>query len=657
MHLRPLRSFALLCCHALAALSPLAAQPEVMQWGNVRGLRVEGHLHRFDTRFELIRPDGSLAGRTAHYANASRYTREGAVQRTVVQLGGREVRQAVQLVGARGVRIDVEVARGSGATAEPGAIWFTLEVPGEELGEATVRWIGAPGEPFSARARLGRETPLSVRGEGIELVGRDRRLTLRVNRAVTLALPTEASPAGGVRVRVELATERPAVGQTVSYGFVVETDGVPDRRPVALTVDPGRPGRPFDGIGGNFRLQFPETDPAIIDYKLANLRVAWSRIAFWWRDWDMEESGDPLAAARAGKVTDRQRRQMEMARRLARSDIPVMVSVWDPPPWAVASGPRRPGTYSDAISPAKWPRMAESIGAYLQYLKEQYGVEAAMFSFNEPDLGLQPTAEEHIGMIKELGRAFAARGLGTKLLLADTSNGTRKSLRYAELAVHDLDARRYVAAVGFHTWGGTSDEELAGWDTVARDLGLPLMVTEGGPDAEAHRHPDLFYEPAYQFDEIELYARIAARIQPASILHWQLTADYTLLEGGGAYGRKGPLTPTPRFWAFRQLGSTPRGAFALPAAADHTGVTIAAFGHLARSEYAVHVFNRGAARSATLTGLPTHVASLTAVVTDRARGMESLGPVAVEAGRATLELPGESLVSLFTLPPGPPLRP
>jgi hypothetical protein len=624
----------------LATPLPTLAQPEMMQWGSLRGIRLDGHLHNFETRLESVREDGSVAHRTAHYANPSRFNRQGEAQVVTVQFGEAEIEQRVQPLEAGAAQLETHVRS---APTDGSALHLTLELPAADFGAAKLEWLGATaGGPAAVTDRQGRPCALIVQARGVRVRGANRSVEVSGEQVGPILLVSEPAPgSGGIRLRFPLEA---------SQRFTLKTEGEIDRTPVAVGIDASRPGRRFDGIGGNFRLQFPDSDPAIIDYNLEHLRVEWSRIALWWRDWHSDAATRPLEAARAGQVTDRQHAQMLMAQRLAQRDIPVMVAVWDPPAWALAHTPRRPGTFSDAVSPAQWEPMAASIADYLLYLKESYGVEAALFSFNEPDLGLVPTPEEHLGLNKALGRAFAARGLATRLLLADTSNATPKSLRYAQLAQSDPEVRGYLGGVGFHTWGGTEDENLVAWSTVARDLSLPLFVSEGGPDAEAHRHPDLFLERAYQFDEVELYLRVASLAQPTSILHWQLTADYTLLRGGGAYGHAGPLVPTLRFWAFRQLGSTPRGAFALPVRTNHPAVTAAAFHEIAKDQWAVHLLNRGAARPATISGLPRQLQEMRVIVTDGERGMVDVSTVTVVDGQATLNLAASSFTTLLADP-------
>ena len=76
--------------------------------------------------------------------------------------------------------------------------------------------------------------------------------------------------------------------------------------------------------------------------------------------------------------------------------------------------------------------------------------------------------------------------------------------------------------------------------------------------------PQIFLEQSFALYEINLYIRILAIAQPKSILQWQMTADYSLLAGGGIFGDNGPLRPTQRFWNLKQLASTPPRSFALP---------------------------------------------------------------------------------------------
>jgi hypothetical protein len=356
---------------------------------------------------------------------------------------------------------------------------------------------------------------------------------------------------------------------------------------------------------------------------------------------------DPLAEARAGRIAPDVQQAMEMARRLALKGMPVIVSDWSPPAWALVGGAEG-NLRGGFLDPAKMDQIKQSLASYLVFLKEKYGVEAAAFSFNESDIGIdvRQTSREHADLIKTLGPYFASRGLATKLLLGDIGNAY--PISFIKDGMDDPEVGKYVYAISFHSWRGCTDENLAAWGAAARALNVPLLVAEGGTDSNAHQYPQIFVEQSFALREIELYERILAIAQPKSILHWQLTADYSLLAGGGVYGDSGPLRPTQRFWNLKQLASTPPNVFYLPAKCDRPGLTCTAFGDIASGVYAVHVVNTGAAHPTTLTGLPAEVKQLRMWVTDEQRGMQEGAPIPVANGKAQFMLDAASYTTLVS---------
>jgi len=602
-----------------------------------------------------------------------------------------------------------------------------MDLPAAQFSGATAELID-PAPPAAARVSLApgandQNEYVRATAGGVRFIAPHRRIE------VTFDAPTEVVIRDDRRkndfdlqVFLAVTSGKLAAGQSAKKSFALKVTGEVDKSPVELTLDASHPGQIFDGLGGNFRIQNPGTDPAVIQYNLDNLRVAWGRVEMPWSTWQPNEDVDPLAAARAGNLNPRIAQAMEMAHRLAQKGIPIIVSAWAAPAWAIlgnlggrggfggggapgavggrgaagapaagtpgaacapgganaagaagnsevgggrgavavpgaaggrgalGAAPQQEGPRGNPLNPAKMDHIKESIASYLVFLKEKYGVEAAMFTFNESDLGInvRQTPREHAELIKTLGPYFASRGLATKLALGDTSDAT--PIDFIKPALQDPEAAKYVGAVDFHSWRGCTDDILAQWSAAARQLNVPLIVAEGSTDAASWRYPQIFAEQSFALYEINLYTRILAIAQPKSILQWQFTADYSLLAGGGVFGDNGPLRPTRRFWNLKQLASTPPRSFALPVKCNRPDLTCAAFGDIAGGVYTVHIVNNGAGRPATLTGLPDGVKQLRVWVTDSQRGMQEGERIAVSGGKAEFQLDPMSFTTLIGAP-------
>ncbi|MFI5381647.1 MAG: hypothetical protein ACHRHE_20305 [Tepidisphaerales bacterium] len=241
-----------------------------------------------------------------------------------------------------------------------------------------------------------------------------------------------------------------------------------------------------------------------------------------------------------------------------------------------------------------------------------------------------------------MGAYFASRGLASRLLLGDTANPT--GTNFINVALQDPEAVKYIGAVSFHSWNGGTVEQYTRWSQAARQLNLPLLVAEGGTDPQAYRARAIFLEPWYALDEIRQYVEICRIAEPLSILHWQYTNDFSILAGG----RGQPLRPAQRFWQIKQLGMTAPDSLAVPITCDTPAVVSCAF--VDHGSYVVHIVNNGAARPATLSGIPDNIKELRVYVTDSQRGMKETGRVPVAAGVARLALDSTSFTSVMGSP-------
>ncbi|MDR3700026.1 MAG: hypothetical protein P4L56_10355 [Candidatus Sulfopaludibacter sp.] len=684
-----------------AALGGAAfAQPEVMAWGNLTGFRVDGHLLEMSTSMCVAQPEMAGVSCTGREKQQNSYSRNGKVETVKIQMRApREFRDAlgagwsmnatevVEDTGPASGRIDLEFT--SPEDANIGGAFLGLELPASVFSGGSVQLVepdpATAGQTSLAAGVAEQNEYVRAMAKGARFISRTRQIEVTFAEP-TLVIVRDDRRKGSYNLQVLFAVlmGKTTAGQTAKKSFAFKVTGEIDKNPVEITLDAAHPGRLFDGMGGNFRLQNARTDAQVIDYSLENIRVAWGRVEMPWSIWQPEENSDPLAAARAGNVNPRVAQAMEMARRLAQKGMPVIVSAWQAPAWAVlgatgrggagfaggrgaapgaptpagaapagagrgAMPPQQTGPRGNPLNPEKMGRIKESIAAYLLFLKEKYGVEPAMFTFNESDLGInvRQTPREHDELIKTLGAYFAVKGLATKLALGDTSDAN--PIGFIQPALHDPEAAKYIAAVDFHSWRGCTDEILAQWRDAARELNVPLIVAEGSTDAAAYRYPQIFSEQSFALYEINLYLRILSIAQPESILQWQFTADYSVLAGGGIFGDTGPLRPTRRFWNLKQLASTPPRSFSLPVACDkQPNLTCAAFGDIADGIYTVHIVNNGAARTATLTGFPPTVKQLRLWVTDAERGMKETDHVPVNDGKAQVVLAATSYTTVVS---------
>jgi hypothetical protein len=640
-----------------------------MGWGNITGVRTDGQLVAFEASYRIVDKDLNILSATGKERQfRPEYIRSGQTQTVKTAIEQVRIEQTVEDRG-KGIA-DVSVFICSDTTRKSVAAYLCIDLPAAGYKDAAImvgkeqlrparstgRSDAATSPPPARSDAVTSAPPVSVRkpmpqpaaGTTLSVKGEGNELQLTFSRRIIAFVKEEG---GHTTIYIHLLGDNLKKGQSAKLHYTLKASAEIDRRPVEIAIDRRRPGRPFAGLGGNFRLQNPQTDPQVIDYCLANLRVAWGRVEMPWRNWHPDENADPLAEARAGRLDPRVNDAMKMAQRLAAIGMPVIVSAWFPPEWAIAGGSssykNQGGVRAFRLDPSKKEAICKSLAGYLVHLKQAYGVEAALYSFNESDLGIDVlhTPEEHAGFIKELGAYTASRGLSVKMLLGDNSDAT--TFDFILPALNDPDAHKYIGAISFHSWRGCDDETLKAWGEAARKLNVPLIIGEGSTDAAAWRYPQIFKESAFAFYEINLYTRICAISQPLSILQWQLTSDYSLLWGAGVFGSEGPLRPTQRFWNLKQISETPGQSFALPFACEGKDVNCAAFGNIARGKYAVHIVNNGASRRVTVKGLPPSVSGIKIYVTNSEAGMEEIKEVENRQGAISFEMPPISFITLL----------
>jgi hypothetical protein len=614
-----------------------AAQSEFAPWGNIMGIRQHGQLFDFETSIKIISGNGLHVSATAKEMQRPNYTRNGSEQIVTTNIDSLFFKETVY--DRSGGKIAITVQLKSRKDTVLRAVYFRIILPRKDYTDYELQLIKSDADSIKA-ASAG-----MYYAKGINLVAEHREMDIRFNETTRFMIDNKTVP-DSIVLYIPLARGILHKGDSLQKTFIIKVSGYIDKTPVRVAVDTSKQGRPFEGFGGNFRIQNPKLDPQVIDYSLSNLRVAWGRVEMPWRFWQPQKDTLP---SDTGKLHPAVMHAMEMAQKLGKMNIPVILTAWAPPAWAIIGKPHYRPVNGVWGNPLNWDNEAaiyQSITTYILYLKAHYGVDVKLFSFNESDLGIniRVTPEEHDRLIKGLGAYFAAHGLQTKMLLGDNSDATTYSFVYP--ALNDPDALQYIGAISFHSWRGWTTEILQKWAESAKKGNLPLIVGEGSIDAQAFGYPQIFQEPTYALQEINLYTRILNICQPLTILQWQLTADYSPLIGGGIFGNNEPLHPGQRFWNLKQLASTPQGLFAMPVSSSATDVSCAALGDNSKGIYTIHLVNNNATRQVSLTGLPTGIKVLHLYVTNKKEHMKEDHAEKVGNGTITFKMEATSYYTL-----------
>lgn len=622
----------------LFSLYPKAySQTEVEPWGNITGIRVNGQLMEFESSLREVSIDGHTIQATALERQHPKYEREGNKQIVITNIDSFYFTQnVVEDIANSSAKVSVHFT--AKKQTDSARLFFCLRLPVSYVNGK----ITKPETYFSSI-----RTDKIVMARHLVVMGKLQQLSLSFDTLIPVIIKKEDS---SFVMCLPLQNGCLQIGQTGDITFTIRASGKVDTRPVSIHFDTKNVGRTFAGFGGNFRLQNPKTDPQVIDYCLNNMRVAWGRVEMPFQFWQPNKDSNPIDSAKAGKLHPHVKESMEMAARLAKMNIPIILTAWSAPRWAITGdisrGPRPNGVWGNPLDTTNLQATYKSIADYIVYLKDAYGADVKLFSFNESDLGIniRQTGEEHAALIKGLGAYFQSRGLLTKMLLGDNSDASTYSFIYP--AMKDEATHPYIGAISFHSWRGWDTETLQKWEDAASQMKLPLIIGEGSIDAAAYAYPAIFQEQTYAIKEINLYTRLLAICQPLTILQWQLTADYSPLIGGGIFGNTDSLHPGQRFWNLKQLASVPKDISAMSATVSQPYISCAAQGDNKRGVYAIHIVNNGATRAATIAGFPPGVKQVKSLVTSKELNMKKSALV-VTNGQIKLTLKTESYTTLI----------
>jgi hypothetical protein len=562
-------------------------------------------------------------------------------------------RQTVREAGGK-VRIEIEVSADERIEAE--GVFFRIDLPREQFAGGKVTFLGsaAPKEHELPARRPGGLDFVKGEAEGLLLAGISGNPRLRVSfDHPCRVLLRDLWESGRRHYSAFVAIREGALlpGSVSKLALTLSLQGDPDHSAAQLSMDASRKRFKFDGFGGNYCF---EIESPVTQYTLKNLRVSWARTEMTLNEWepvnDNESPEEINWAYFEGRDTpdSNLRREFLLAKQIQDRGIPYAISVWRIPEWLFEDPGRGAGTERRRLALGRWPELLESVSAYLLYAKQKYGVEPDLFSFNEPDWGvdLRFTPEEHRDAIKSFGAQFRRLGLKTKWMLADVAS-PRDTYRFGLPAANDPEALKYVGAVSFHSWSGASADEYKAWGDLAEWLQLPLLIGEFGVDAFAWQG-QMYDSFDYGMREVKMLQELLLFARPQSTLLWEFTDDYSIVNTRSTAGGK-ELVPTHRFWFVKHFSDlTPQKADVLETASDNPKVLFTAFaaGGQGQRMYALHLANLGAEREVTLLGVPADIRELRAVRTSEREDFVEFAPVKPESGRITLHMPARCLVTL-----------
>ena len=197
---RLLLSAAIGVCLLTGFTGTASGQPEVMAWGNLTGIRVDGYLLELNTSLCVTEPDGVGVSRTGRERQNNSYSRNGKIETVQIRMrppkefreqgadwavGATEV---VEDTGTGSAKIDVEFW--APEEANIGGTHLCLDLPAALFSGGTAQLI-EPVAPAPARASLAageaeQNEYLHAKASGIRLVTPRRQIEIMFNEPTSI---------------------------------------------------------------------------------------------------------------------------------------------------------------------------------------------------------------------------------------------------------------------------------------------------------------------------------------------------------------------------------------------------------------------------------------------------------------------------------------
>ncbi len=178
------------------------------------------------------------------------------------------------------------------------------------------------------------------------------------------------------------------------------------------------------------------------------------------------------------------------------------------------------------IIASKYGEVIDMIVAFLVKAKNDYGVEADYFSFNESDGGYNTlfSPEETIRFFKQAGARFREAGLKTIFLWGDTHR-PRGTVEFATMVAADSTLWKMLGPLCFHSWWSENipDSEFERIAGLAQAWGKEVWCNELGFDAMSWKVKGMnaSWDFALRFAKISHRMMKYAKVQVSQYWTWQ----------------------------------------------------------------------------------------------------------------------------------------
>jgi hypothetical protein len=200
MYLKTFWKLSALICGVLIP-SALCAQPEVMAWGNITGIRVEGQLMEFESSLRVVEKGWMHYSATGKEKQQPKYDRDGLKQTITTGMNGFRFSEVVEESGKGLASVTLKATADTDTVLE--GVFFCIELPGKYYAGSKIKFI--KGSP-AGRSRVNLSDisvdkavkPFNIKADGMVITSPQRQLEIKFDADMTIFVRKEEGNSGMV---------------------------------------------------------------------------------------------------------------------------------------------------------------------------------------------------------------------------------------------------------------------------------------------------------------------------------------------------------------------------------------------------------------------------------------------------------------------------